>query len=87
MSFHRPPLLDPVKVYWDTYRMFGEAVIIHWHQTIPGLPPYQGPPPPMDSPITPAYDVDEVMYDPEAPSIDQNVLSFLDQVYKDTCKK
>lgn len=98
MSFHRPPLIDHNKIYWDTYHMFGEQQMIYWHQTIPGMPPYRARPPPQarpppyydphDSICTPTYDTREPMYDPEKTvEINNSILQFLDQVYKDSCKK
>ena len=95
MSFHRPPLIDHNKIYWDTYHMFGEQQMIYWHQTIPGMPPYRGIPPGppthqqpyyYDIPTAP-YDTKEEMYDPEKPQgVNNEVLNFLDQVYKESCK-
>ena len=32
------------KIYWNAYHMFGEQQMMHWHRTIPGMPPYRGIP-------------------------------------------
>lgn len=90
MSNNKPPLLDHCKVYWDTFRMFGEQTMIRWHMTIPGMPPYRGAPGPMpnveEDIITPGYDTDQLMYDPEkVVEVNDKLLDFLDGVYKDNC--
>jgi len=91
MSFYRPPLIDHVKIYWDTYNMFGEQMMMYWHQTIAGMPPYRGPPGPPPTYTqqdiqAPSYDTNDDMYDPETNVVvHDELLDFLDKVYKDNC--